>query len=212
MKRIIFLFSLLILVITVNAQHYRVYHRHYPRHRKVYIEHRVPYYEREVVYIKEKPKREQIVVNNLIVNDHKHNRCDDENEYISLEYENNTNNQINTTRNFDYEDMWSQTIWFKSGSYNKIRTDGKIALDNVYNFLSKYSDAKIVLYGYASRRYGTYNYNKNLAEKRVRTISNYLVNVYQLDWSRIDMRVIGTDSAEYDEDKWNQCVVIKCEH
>lgn len=216
MRKFIFLFSMLLLAITVNAQYYRCAVPHYGHHhpRTHVVREYIPYYEEKVVYVREKPQRNSVVVNNYIINDNKRevvrnqNICDD-NEYFDLNIVNEkptVNNQ-----NFDYDDMWSQTVWFKRGSYNNLRNDGKIALDNVYKFLREHSDAKIILYGYASRKYGTYEYNKDLAKKRLYTVSDYLVNVYRLDWSRIEMRVIGTNSAEYDEDSWNQCVVIKCE-
>lgn len=220
MRRIIFLFSMLLLAITVNAQYYRRvipyygHHVHYHPSTHVVVREHVPYYEEKVVYVREKPQRNSVVVNNYIVNNNKReivrnqNNCDD-NEYFDLNNVNETT--IVNNQSFDYDDMWSQTVWFKRGSYSKLRNDGKIALDNVHKFLCEHSDAKIVLYGYASRKYGTYDYNKDLAKKRLYTVSDYLVNVYRLDWSRIEMRVVGTSSAEYDEDSWNQCVVIKCE-
>ena len=137
--------------------------------------------------VKNEPKEPmQIVVNNYVVDNtikersYSNNDCD----YVSID----TNECFIETSTFNYDDMWSQTIWFKEGSYRKIRTDGKIALENVARFLQDHLDAKIVLEGYASRRCGTYRYNKDLASNRLRTISSYLVNTYHINWDRIEMR------------------------
>lgn len=204
MKKFYLFFSLVLLSLTVSAQHWRYYHRP-----KVIYE--TPYV--DVIYVKKIVKNEpkepmQIVVNNYVVdNTIKERSCSNNDcDYVSID----TNECFIETSTFNYGDMWSQTIWFKEGSYRKIRTDGKIALENVAHFLQDHLDAKIVLEGYASRRYGTYRYNKDLASNRLRTISSYLVNTYHINWDRIEMKVIGTDDSKYDTDSWNQCVVINC--
>lgn len=204
MKKIYLFFSLLLLSITVSAQHLKYYHR--PR-----IVYEAPYV--DVMYVKKVVKNEpkeptQIVINNYVVDDNKKRPYKNNNdcEYVSID----TSECLLESPTFSYDDMWSQTIWFKEGSYRNIRTDGKIALDNVAIFLQEHLDAKVVLEGYASRRHGTYSYNKDLASNRLRTISSYLVNVYHINWDRIEMKVIGTDNAKYEIDKWNQCVVINC--
>lgn len=215
MKRFCLLFSLLLLAITVNSQRV-VYHHTYARPHRVIYER--PYV--DVMYVEKVVKSKQhqpnqIVINNYVVNDNddvynrnNRKRCfdEDEKEFVSID----TNECLIERSTFDYDDMWHQTIWFKRGSYRKIRTDGKIALENVAMFLQEHNDAKIVLEGYASRRYGTYDYNKSLASNRLKTISSYLVNVYHINWDRIEMKVIGTDDSRYDTDEWNQCVVINC--
>lgn len=120
----------MLLSITVSAQHWKYYHR--PR-----IVYGTPCV--DIMYVKKVVKNEpkeptQIVVNNYIVDNdvrknqhYNNNDCD----YISID----TNECLVETSAFDYDDMWSQTIWFKEGSYRKIRIDGKIALENVAQFL-----------------------------------------------------------------------------
>lgn len=195
MKNFYLFFSLLLLPITVSAQHWK---------QRVFYER--PYV--DIVYVKKvvKPKPTQVVVNNYIIDGNNQQPYNNNNDYVSID----TNECLVETSTFDYDDMWSQTIWFKEGSYRNIRTDGKIALDNVAKFLQEHLDAKVVLEGYASRRHGTYSYNKSLAQNRLRTISSYLVNVYHINWDRIEEKVEGTDDVKYEIDKWNQCVVINC--
>ena len=212
MRKIVALLSLLLLVITVNAQPPRHHGRHFSGHRTVYFTpHRqIPCYEEIVVLTqRERPKKEVIVVNNYIERE-KVRTVENEDEYLSLDCNQPIREDIDNV-SFDYSDMWSQTIWFKEDSYKKIRTDGQIALHNVAKFLSEHSDATVVLYGYASRRHGTYGYNMKLASNRVKNVKSYLSNLYEVDWSRIKCCVIGTSAQEYDTDMWNQCVVIKCE-
>lgn len=38
----------------------------------------------------------------------------------------------------------------------------------------------------------------------------YLEQYYHIDCSRIEMFVHGTDNPRYSIDKWNRCLVIKC--
>lgn len=215
MKRLIFLFSVLMLSLTVFGQyHHRVRHHHYGGHVVIRSHAPMVYYDDvEVIYVTKKKVREEkqniVINNNIMMHNREVDRSDNEKEYITLDYDENV---VCKSNSFDYDDMWNQTVWFKEGSYKKLRTDGEITLANVAKFLEEHVDAKVVLYGYASRRYGTYDYNKQLASNRIRSVSNYLVNVHQIDWSRIKSCVVGTDEAEYSIDKWNQCVVIKCEH
>lgn len=218
MRKVLLFLSMLLLALTVNAQRYVRCYGAYPTYGRV-VYHQ-PYYERpyvDVVYVekvvREKKQPSQIVVNNYVVNEERKRYVQvnesfeyGDNSYVSID----TNEKCLTTPTFDYDDMWSQTIWFKEDSYRKIRTDGKIALENIALFLEEHKDAKIIIEGYASRRHGTYSYNKNLAANRLKTISHYLVNVYHINWDRIEMKVIGSDDAKYDEDSWNQCVVINC--
>ena len=65
-------------------------------------------------------------------------------------------------------------------------------------------------YVYASKRHGSYDYNKNLSRNRCIGAKQYLEQYYNIEGSRIEMFVHGTDNQLYSIDKWNRCVVIKC--
>lgn len=105
---------------------------------------------------------------------------------------------------------WNQLVYFKRDSWSKVRNeDSKMNLDEVARYMTKYPNVTITVSGYASKGSGTFNYNYSLAAKRVKTVKNYLANVYHIDWSRIYENVVGSKEQYFRVDNWNQCVVIK---
>lgn len=129
------------------------------------------------------------------------------NVYTNTQNETSCDEEINVT--MGYSDMWKQTVWFHEDKYLLNTEYNKIALTNVADFMHNYSDCEIVIYGYASKRHGSYSYNKNLAAKRCVSVKAYLTS-HGIDKHRITMIVKGTDNPEYYQDNWNQCVIIKC--
>lgn len=218
-KKLIILFVLFFIgwfIDDINAQHcYHYHHRNYyyrpPRRVNVVsipVQQTIVVRERpktviveepnEVVYYRKKPK----VTHVYGEEEPQVTMCDD--EIINVD------DDIVREPNFSYSDMWKQTVWFREDSY-KIRLDAnKITLDNVSTFLYDYPSATITIYGYASKRHGSYDYNKQLAANRCVSVRNYLIEKYGIPFERMSIVVRGTDSPEYYIDKWNQSVVIKC--
>ncbi|MCX5870847.1 MAG: OmpA family protein [Deltaproteobacteria bacterium] len=64
-----------------------------------------------------------------------------------------------------------------------IRSGDKVALDKVVDFVKKYPNAKIELYGYTDNN-GTEAYNRRLSEKRAQAVNQYLIEVAGVDQSR----------------------------
>lgn len=120
----------------------------------------------------------------------------------------NPNDYANTV---SYSEMWKESVWFNEDCYKIDKTYNKLTLDNVAQFLKEHMDAEITIHGYASKKHGTYEYNKRLSSKRCVETRNYLVSTYGISKDRIGLEVLGTDNPQYYADNWNQCVVITCE-
>lgn len=134
---------------------------------------------------------------------------------LSVPNQNNTDELIDVEANentISYNEMWKQTIWFNEDAYKINKDYNKVTLDNVARFMKEHPNINIRVYGYASKKHGSYAYNKQLAANRCRMTKNYISSEYNIDPSRIIMYVRGTDTPEYYVDKWNQCVIIKCDN
>lgn len=214
MKRLILLLGLILVYITSNAQYYRYEHYHIcepyvdrvyhvaPVHMKVRKSPRVIVVEEEENVIYYHKKKEPQVTH--VYENHQ-----------SLDCSYNTNDEIinvDDNNSIRYNQMWKQTIWFTEDAYKINKDYNKVTLDNVANFMKAHPNVYIRIYGYASKRHGSYEYNKQLAANRCRMTKYYISNEYNISPSRIKMCVRGTDTPEYYVDKWNQCVIIKCDN
>lgn len=141
----------------------------------------------------------QIIIKHTLVNN---NPSNDENIII---------NDEKSSNNIHFSQMWKQTVWFHEDCYQLTHNDNYITLDNVATFLNEQINCNIIIYGYASKKHGSYTYNKILAAKRCKSVKSYLTNKYNINPSRITIIVKGTDTPEYYIDNWNQCVVIKAQ-
>lgn len=202
MKRLFLITTLLfILTLPMYSQYYCRRYTAYPR--RIVVHREVPVY----VTVKNHPKivvLEEETEPNIIYSQ--------KNESIKYtdEYDDILNVQFEDDNKISYDQMWKQTIWFKEDRYEINKEYNKVTLDNVAKFLYDNPSANINIYGYASKKHGSYMYNKQLAANRCQETKLYLMHTYNIDSERISMIVKGTDSPEYYVDKWNQCVVIKC--
>ena len=106
-------------------------------------------------------------------------------------------------------EMWRETVWFPVGSYTTSLSHQQVTLQNVADYLTAHCDVKIRIVGYASSSKGSYDFNKRLAENRVRAVKWYLNEKFGIAEDRIFLFVEGTDSKAYlQKDEWNQCVTI----
>jgi outer membrane protein OmpA-like peptidoglycan-associated protein len=97
-------------------------------------------------------------------------------------------------------------IQFRSESANPI-SGQDLAIGNIAAFLEKNPDARIRLEGYADNRTGTEKYNYELSQRRVKNVYNFLVKEYNVDPSRVEVRVVGTSAQPYEKLKWNRVVI-----
>lgn len=215
-KKLIILFLLSCIGSFIHRLYAQPCYHYYPR--SVY--HRVPvvaYPTYQTVVVRERPKVVVVEEPNDVVYYHKkpkvtHVYEEEERQVMRCNDEIiNVDEAMVKEPRFTYSDMWKQTVWFNEDSYKIKLEPNKITLENVSSFLYENPDANITIYGYASKRHGSYEYNKQLASNRCRSVRMYLVDEYQIPYSRIKLVVRGTDSPEYYVDKWNQCVVIKCD-
>lgn len=201
MKKIILLITLIFSVINVFGQrHYYVYpsRHHYAnvRHRiPVIVEERVIVVEKQPIIIKQEP--------NIVYE----RNCNQ--DYPITDNSNYDGDDVNIIDNFN-NDCWDITILFKEDSY-KLKDDHQLVLlQNVAEYMQKNPHCTITIHGYASKCHGTYDYNKILSKRRCIGAKQYLEQYYHIDCSRIEMFVHGTDNPRYSIDKWNRCLVIKC--
>lgn len=212
MKRLILLLGLLVAYVTSSAQYYHYEHYYACNHYINRVYHVSP------VYMKVRKAPRVIVVEeeNNVIYYHKK-----KSPQITHVYENNSTSNYNNTNdeiiNIDdsnnsisYDKMWKQTIWFNEDAYKINKDYNKVTLDNVARFLKEHHNVSINVYGYASKKHGSYEYNKQLAANRCISTKNYMSSEYDISPSRIKICVRGTDNPEYYVDKWNQCVIIKC--
>lgn len=197
MKKIVMLIALILSVINVFGQrHCYVYPSGY---RYVHVRQRIPIIVEERVIVVEK---QPIIIK----------------QEPNIVYENDCNQVCPTIDNCDDvsivddfdNDCWDITILFKEDSY-KLKDDHQLVLlQNIAEYMHKNPYCTITIHGYASKRHGSYDYNKNLSRNRCVGAKQYLEQYYNIEGSRIEMFVHGTDNPQYSIDKWNRCVVIKC--
>ena len=103
------------------------------------------------------------------------------------------------------------TIGFKLDSFeiDYNNTDANTNIMNIVEFLNRYPNATIHLYGYADRNTGNSQYNMRLSENRCMTILNKLVNGYGIAYNRIQFTARGSDEQKYSVNNYNRCVYVK---
>lgn len=214
MKRLILFLVITLSFITTKAQYYRYdYHICEPYVDRVY--HVAPVH----MKVRKSPKVIVVEEEENVIYYHKKKEPKVTHVYedkISASYCNESKDEIididdcNTT--IKYSQMWKQTIWFNEDAYKINKDYNKVTLDNVALFLREHPNVHIKVYGYASKKHGSYEYNKQLAANRCKMTKEYIINEYNINPSRIKLCVRGTDTPEYYVDKWNQCVIIKCDN
>ena len=190
-KLLFLLFSITLFYNTCNAQSWR--------RRNDYNE----------IIIVEKVKKENptvIVVNN----NNKHNHDNNFHDY---------NNRQNNVYEIDCDDlfyddkinvseMWQQTIHFRFGQF-RLDTADYPTIENIAKFMEENKHVKIELRGYASKNRGSWESNYKLAERRLKSVCEALLQFGVDIKNRTELRVEGLRNQPYDEDSWNQCVIIK---
>lgn len=81
-------------------------------------------------------------------------------------------------------------------------------IENVANFLKENEDINISVVGYADKKTGTTEYNKELSIKRAENVANVLVEKYNINKNRL--KVVGEGDAvqKYSENDWNRAVIF----
>lgn len=95
-------------------------------------------------------------------------------------------------------------VFFDTDSY-QIRQDQVSAINMVGNYLITNPKVKVVLHGYADKR-GSSEHNLKLSKKRVESVKSVLVNVYNVDASRIETDYTGEENLKIDQDNLNRRV------
>ena len=180
-KLLLLLFGVIIFYNTCNAQRWR---RNY--YGEVVVVERVK---------KETPPPTVVVINN---ND---NKC--ENDVYEIDYNDLFYNDIIET-----SEMWQQTIHFRFGQF-RLDTADYPTIENIAKFMEEHKDVKIELRGYSSKNRGNWDSNYRLAERRLKSVCEALLRFGVDIKNRVELRVEGLKNHQYDEDSWNQCVIIK---
>lgn len=135
----------------------------------------------------------------------------------------------NVTNNYNYivrederdvieDDMYVQqspvytawTINFERNSYSIItNNDAHTNLMNVRDYVYRYPNSKITLYGYADVQTGNPVLNMNLSKNRCITVYNRLVNEYGISPTKIEIIANGSNSQRYSVNNFNRCVIIE---
>lgn len=154
---------------------------------------------------KPRPRNDKVIVINNHYNSHYSDYDDDcnNNEWCKIDYD-----ELFDGERIKPNEMWQQTIHFRLAQY-RLGTEDLPTIENVALFLEEHPNLKIGLYGYASKARGSWDNNYDLAKRRIesvcRALSQYGVDVRE----RVEIFVRGTANHQYDEDSWNQCVIIK---
>ena len=164
----------------------------------------------EVIYVEKTKKVKEtptvIVINNTnnkCHDDKEFYYCDNGDELYKVECDGSLDNEmINVT------EMWQQTIHFRMGQFRLDVSDFP-TIENIALFMEKHPNVRIGLYGYSSKERGNWDTNFKLAERRLNSVykalSQFGINVTE----RVETFVRGVKNHQYDEDSWNQCVIIK---
>lgn len=219
-RSIIFLIAMIL--ISIDAFSQRGYVRYYPSRDYHYSQRVVhdPYYDnvvvyrrptrvvhvenvhREQVYVHHKVEREYIHVNDEPYNDEVPNRkviIDDGEDYIPI------------------SDMWELPIHFKRNSsvlnddVDRNTCSGDLSIYSAVRFLRDHPYTNITLYAYADMQTGNEEDNYYLASQRGKAVYNRLVRNYNISPNRIHIRVMGSDTQYYSNNRWNRCVIIKAD-
>lgn len=82
---------------------------------------------------------------------------------------------------------------------------------NIYNTAEfmKENNAPIKVIGYADKKTGSADYNKQLSERRARAVAKELVDKYGISSSQISIEWRGSDEQPYGENAWNRVVIMR---
>ena len=203
MKKFILLFVLMLSSLGVYAQRYYSCHYHRPRVMVRHVQICQPIVvEREVIVVEKKP----IVTQRETV---RYEREVEQTPQCLSPFNESHEPMFNITQNVCGDDMWDITILFKEDSHVVKNDQQLVLLQNVGEFMQTHPKCRITIYGCASKKHGTYEYNKMLGRNRCIGVKQYLVHNFGISDDRIEMIVRGTDDPRYLIDKWNRCVVIK---
>lgn len=86
-----------------------------------------------------------------------------------------------------------------------VKNDQMVAIENAVKYLEDYPKATLTLNGYTDKR-GKEDYNLDLSKKRVDSVKKILVNVYNVDESRLKESYHGENHKKLEDDSLNRRV------
>ena len=85
----------------------------------------------------------------------------------------------------------------------------EIQFANIVNFMTAHPEAKIILEGYGDKERGSAGENLRISSERTKNVLKVLVNKYNVDATRIEIKAIGSKEQPYKERALNRVVLVK---
>lgn len=81
-------------------------------------------------------------------------------------------------------------------------------IEKAVNYLSEYTDANVIVTGYADKKTGYPAYNMRLSERRAKAVADALINKYGVNPMRITINWEGDKIQPFEINNWNRVVVF----
>lgn len=114
---------------------------------------------------------------------------------------------IKETTEVNEEVLMNAVVVFRLGSAN-LEQNQDINIFNAAKYLQDNPSVNIVLTGYADKSTGSKEVNQRLSEKRAKTVSDVLINKYNISPSRITTKASGDSEQPFPTDSWNRVVTF----